>query len=256
MTIIDAVILGIVEGLSEFLPISSTGHLILAERIMGMASTEAVKSFDIVIQLGAIAAVVLLYWRSLILSRRTLLLVIAGFIPTGLIGLAMHGIIRTYFLGNITVVGWSLLLGGLFLVLFERLHREDPGATDALEAITFRQAVIIGTFQAIAIIPGVSRSAATIVGGLLLGLKRRTIVEFSFLLAVPTMLAASGLDLLRAGPSLTAHDGMAILIGFLTAFIIAIFAVRWFLRFIQEHTFTSFGIYRIIVGIAALVLWK
>ncbi len=255
MTVVSAIILGIVEGITEFLPISSTGHLILAERLIGMDSSDVVKSFDIVIQLGAILAVAILYWKTLLQSRRSILLIITAFIPTGIIGFALHGFVRSL-LGSTQVVSWSLLLGGLFLIIFEYLHRESASATDSVDAITVKQAVIIGIFQSIAIIPGVSRAAATIVGGLLLGLKRKTIVEFSFLLAIPTMLAASVLDLLKTGSAITGHDALLICIGFVTSFIIAIIAIRWFLSYIRSHTFTSFGIYRVIVGVLCLLLLK
>lgn len=255
MTIVSAIILGMVEGMTEFLPISSTGHLILTERILAIASSDVVKSFDIVIQLGAILAVAMLYWKRLLQSRRAIFLIIAAFIPTGIIGFVLHGFVRSL-LGSTQVVSWSLLLGGLFLIIFEYFHREEPSVTNSIEAITMKQAMIIGTFQSIAIIPGVSRAAATIVGGLLLGLKRKTIVEFSFLLAIPTMLAASVLDLLKTGSAITGHDALMIGIGFVTSFIVAILAVRWFLSYIRSHTFTSFGIYRVIVGVVCLLLLK
>jgi undecaprenyl-diphosphatase len=255
MTVLSAIILGVIEGLTEFLPISSTGHMILAEHLLGISATDAVKTFDIVIQVGAILAIAILYWRRFLQSRRALLLIIAAFIPTGVIGLLLHGFVRTL-LGSTQVVSWALLLGGIFLIVFERLYRESRSATETIEEITVKQAVIIGLFQAIAIIPGVSRAAATIVGGLLLGLKRRTIVEFSFLLAVPTMLAASALDLLKTSSAITGHDFLLIGIGFMTSFIVAIVAVRWFLSYIRNHTFTSFGIYRIIVGVLCLLLLR
>jgi undecaprenyl-diphosphatase len=250
MSFATAALLGLVEGITEFLPISSTGHLLLAEWVLQIQKTPVVLNFDMIIQLGAILAVVVLYWRTILLSRRTILLVIAGFIPTGIVGLALRHLQPA--LMNEGVVGTSLLLGGLFLIGFERIHREHKYAPQGIESITFRQAAIIGLFQSIAIIPGVSRSAATIIGGLLLGIRRKTIVEFSFLLAIPTMLAATCLSLLHLAPGMTAHDGLAIGIGFATAFISALVAVRWLLRFIQSHTFTGFGIYRVVLALVVL----
>lgn len=256
MTVVSAIILGIIEGLTEFLPVSSTGHLIVGARLLGIESTDAVKSFEIAIQVGAIAAIAILYRRTFMQSRRAVLFIMTAFIPTAVIGFLLHGFVRSYLLDSTTVVSWSLLLGGLFLIVFERFHREHAAPTDLIEAMSVRQAVIIGLFQSIAIIPGVSRAAATIIGGLTLGLSRRTIVEFSFLLAVPTMLAATAFDIFKTHTAISGHDAALIGIGGLTSFLVAIVAVRWFLSFIRSHSFTSFGIYRVIVGIVCLLLLK
>lgn len=250
MTPFHAFLLGIVEGITEFLPISSTGHLILTSALLRIPQTEFVKSFEIVIQLGAIAAVVVLYWRSL-WNRATVVTLMAGFLPTAIIGFTLYPFVKSALLGNTSVVLWALLIGGFVLIAFERIHHE-PETVASVPAITLRQAFLIGCAQAIAIIPGVSRSAATIVGGLLLGLSRKTIVEFSFLLAVPTMLAASALDLVKHGSSFSADQFGVLAIGFLTAFVVAGASIVFLLRYIQRHTFTPFGIYRI--GIA-VVFW-
>jgi undecaprenyl-diphosphatase len=191
----QAVIFGIVEAITEFLPISSTGHLKLTAHVMGLDQTSFLKSFEIIIQFGAILSVVVLYWRSLLVNLEIMKRVVVAFIPTGILGLIFYKLIKKYLLSSSTVVLWSLLLGGIFLIVFELLHKEDDDAVEDLATIPYRTSVLIGLFQSIAMIPGVSRSASTIVGGLVLGLKRKTIVEFSFLLAVPTMLAATGLDL-------------------------------------------------------------
>lgn len=249
MTFFDAAILGLIEGVTEFLPISSTGHLILASSLLGLAHTEFLKTFEIAIQLGAISAVAILYFKSFfkfnILAR-----LIVAFLPTAVVGLALYSIIKTYLIGNELVVVTALFLGGIALIAFELLHKEDPAAAAEMENISYKQALSIGLFQSIAIIPGVSRSAATIVGGLLLGLKRSTIVEFSFLLAVPTMAAATGLDLLKNYRSFTESNLAVLAVGFLTAFVVALVVVRFFLHFIKKHTFVPFGIYRILVSIA------
>jgi undecaprenyl-diphosphatase len=251
MTIFHAIILGIVEGLSEFLPISSTGHLILAGHLLGLPDGNFEKSFDIIIQLGAILAVVVLYWRALLVDRDTQKKVLAAFIPTGIIGLAFYKIVKTYLLGNIPLVVASLFVGGVFIVLFERWYaKKSKGELkNNISEITYKDAAIIGVCQSVAIVPGVSRSAATILGGLWLGVKRETIVEFSFLLAVPTMLAATGLDLIKNYSAFTSADLGILLAGLLSSFLVALAGIKFFLGFIKKYSFTAFGVYRIIVAV-------
>jgi undecaprenyl-diphosphatase len=247
MDILQAALLGIIEGAAEFLPISSTGHLILAGELMRIPATDFYKSFEIVIQLGAILAVVVLYIRSL-LNIEVLKRLAVAFIPTGIIGLAFYHLIKTYLLGNSTVVVSALLLGGIMLILFELARAERFQYDLPVSSITYKQAFVIGLFQAIAIVPGVSRSAATIVGGLLLELPRKTIVEFSFLLAVPTMAAATGLDILKNYGSFSA-DGMSLIaVGFIVSFVVALLAIKFFLSYVRTHGFLPFGIYRVIVA--------
>ena len=250
---LHALILGIVEGVTEFLPVSSTGHLILAGELLKIPSTEFQKSFDIVIQLGAILAVIVLYWKTL-WKIETIKKLIVAFIPTGIIGLALYKIVKTYLLNNHAVVLWALLLGGIILIAFELWHKELETATADISAISYKQATLIGLFQSIAIIPGVSRSAATIVGGLFLGIKRATIVEFSFLLAVPTMLAASGLDLVKNAALFSTNQFGTLAIGFITAFVVAIFSIKFLLRFVKTHNFIPFGVYRIVIAILFWVI--
>jgi undecaprenyl-diphosphatase len=196
MTLLQSIILGIVEGITEFLPISSTGHLILASRLLGLPQTEFQKSFEIAIQLGAIASVIVLHWRRF-LEPAVLSRVLVAFVPTGIIGLALYRVVKTYFFDSETVVLWALGLGGVALIVFELLHREKDDAVSDVAAISYAKALLIGLFQSLSIVPGVSRAGATIIGGLIVGLSRRTIVEFSFLLAVPTMLASRTLPPLR-----------------------------------------------------------
>ncbi len=247
MEIWHSVILGIVEGITEFLPISSTGHLILTSYLLGLPDAVFTKSFEIVIQLGAILSVIFLYWKKLC-DVGTIKKLLVAFIPTGIIGLLLYKIVKTYLLGSTVVVLWSLLLGGIALIVFEILHKEK--VDDLPDDISYRQAIIIGICQSLAIIPGVSRSASTIVGGLMLGLKRSTIVEFSFLLAVPTMLAASGLDLFK-NYSVFSLDQFGILaIGFIVSFIVALGSIKFLLSYIRKHSFIAFGVYRIILSIA------
>ncbi len=259
MTIITSIVLGIVEGITEFLPISSTGHLILASQVLRLGQTEFLKSFEIIIQLGAIGAVVALYWRQLLVNWQVMKRVAVAFIPTAIIGLILYKIIKSYLLGNSWVVVVSLFAGGLILIFFELwLTKKDTKSLgglasklkiDSLEKISYKNSVIIGLCQSLAVIPGVSRSAATIVGGLALNIKREAIVEFSFLLAVPTMLAATGLDLVKSSPNFTVSEFGLLLIGFMVSFLVALMAIKTFLAYIKNNNFIAFGIYRIIVAI-------
>jgi undecaprenyl-diphosphatase len=261
----NAAILGVVEGVTEFLPISSTGHLILSAKLLALPATEFWKSFEIFIQLGAILAVVVIYWRRL-WERTIIKKLIVAFVPTAVLGLIFYKFIKHYLLGNLSVVIWSMLIGGVILVAFEWWYKRRSGLKDVVGqlispidyetadvGISYRQALIIGLCQSVAMVPGVSRSAATIIGGLALGLKRRTIVEFSFLLAVPTMAAATGLDLFKNVVTFQASDFSLLAIGFVGSFFTALLVIKWLLAFIQKYSFTIFGIYRII---AAIIFWK
>jgi undecaprenyl-diphosphatase len=249
MTPFDAGLLGIVEGVSEFLPISSTGHLILASTLLGLQQTDIQKTFEIVIQLGAILAVVVYYWRRFFDIELIKKLVVA-FIPTGLVGFLVYPFFKAALNGNLQVVVWSLILGGIVLIFFERFKREDSGT---IESLSYAQCAQIGLIQSIAIIPGVSRSAATIVGGELLGMSRVAVVEFSFLLAVPTMLAATGYDLLKQAHAFSSADFGLLAIGGIAAFVVALGSIHWLLSFVRTHGFSGFGIYRIAVGLVFLI---
>jgi len=247
MTFFHALILGIVEGITEFLPVSSTGHLILTSKLLGLSPTDFLKSFEVIIQLGAILAVFVLYGKRLFTSWELFKRVAVAFIPTAVLGLALYKIVKS-FLGSESVVLWALALGGLALILFERFHREPADAgVDTL--ISYKQAIIIGVVQSLAFIPGVSRSAATIVGGLALGLRRKAAVEFSFLLAIPTMVAATGLDLIKGGAGFSGSQFSLLATGFIAAFVVAIFAIKWLLKIVQSRTFIPFGMYRILIAL-------
>lgn len=249
MTIIQAFILGIVEGLTEFLPISSTAHLMIANRILGLEATEFVKSFDIIIQLGAIAAVVILYIRRLFVQTTTFFKIALAFLPTAIIGVLLYPLVKKNLLGNLLVAGIALIVGGIIMIIFEYIHKNKEGK----ENISFKSAFLVGVFQSLALIPGVSRAGATIIGGQSLGISRKTIVEFSFLLAIPTMLAASGLDVIKSNISFNQTKWLLLAIGFSTAFLTALVAIRFFLRFIEKHSFSGFGWYRIVVGAGILL---
>ena len=253
LSALHAIILGVVEGLTEFLPVSSTGHLILAAHALRIPETEFIKSFEIIIQLGAILAVLALYWRKLLTNWKIFSRVAVAFLPTALIGLVLYKTIKTYLLGNAAVVLWSLAIGGALLIFFELLHaRKTPTTSGAdttaeLESMSYGTAAFVGLFQSLAII-GPSGSAATIVGGMIAGMSRAAIVEFSFMLAVPVMAAATGLDLIKSAGSFARADLAALGVGFAAAFVAALLAVRFFIRYVQKHTFVPFGIYRIVLA--------
>jgi undecaprenyl-diphosphatase len=227
--------------------------MILASDLMGLEHTEFLKSFEIAIQVGAISSVVFLYWRLLLVDFEVIKRVIVAFLPTGVLGLTLYRVVKSYLLGSAAVVLWSLFLGGLFLIAFEYWHREKDDAAGEIRQMSYKTALIIGLFQSIAMVPGVSRSASTIIGGLILGLKRKTIVEFSFLLAVPTMLAATVYDLMKSAPEMTLGQVDFLIAGFVTAFIVALLSIKFLLRFIQTHTFIPFGVYRIILVVVLLI---
>ena len=265
MTIFNSLILGLIEGLTEFLPISSTAHLVLASSWLKIPTSEFLKTFEISIQLGAILAVVILYWKRIWSSWNLIGKIIAAFLPTALIGLLLYKIIKSYLLDNLYIIAVALALGGIILIIFEKYYarknnrvgasQSSEKSKDELSTISYGQAAIIGVFQSLAVIPGVSRAAATIIGGLSLGIKRKEIVEFSFLLAIPTMLAATGLDLYKSRDVLSGlggHDLLVWLIGFTASFITAIIGVRFLLRYIQKNNFVSFGWYRIVLGLITL----
>lgn len=246
MNIFQALILSVIEGITEFLPISSTGHLILASRIMDIKQTEFTKSFEIIIQLGAILAVVVLYGKKFFSDRKMWPTIIATFIPTAAVGFLLYGPIKSYLLGNGHIVVASLILGGMALIFLDRLKKPiQIGVHD----LTVRDGTLIGLFQSVSVIPGVSRSAATIVGGMFRGLSRQDAVYLSFLSAVPVMAAATGYDLLKSYRLFTPRDFTLILVGFMGSFVTAMAAVRWLLSYVKNRSFTVFGIYRIIAGI-------
>ncbi|QIG78776.1 undecaprenyl-diphosphate phosphatase [Stakelama tenebrarum] len=262
--LIVIILLGIVEGITEFLPVSSTGHLVLAGSLLGFNS-EVSGTFEIVIQLGAILSVIVLYWRrfwnvlegllrrdsgAIAFTRNVLL----AFLPSAVIGLFVYSAIKALLtspqLGPI-VVSIALIVGGVIILLMERLIPHPPEGS--VEGMSWRTALAIGVFQCLAMIPGVSRSGATIMGALGMGVDRKTAAEFSFFLAVPTMLAASVLDLIKSHDSLGEAGWSAIAIGFVVSFVVALLVIRWFLAIVTRHGFAPFAWYRIAIGGIALV---
>lgn len=252
MTLFHAIILGIVEGITEFLPISSTGHMILVGTLLNIPQTEFAKTFEIVIQLGAIMAVVFLYVKTLLTKRSLWGTLIAAFIPTSIIGFIAYKAVKQFLLGNPMVTVIALGFGGVAFYLIEYFLKKRTLKTTMLEKITIPQAILIGFGQSVSIIPGVSRAAASIFTGMITGLSRQTAVEFSFLLAIPTMVAASALDIIKSKPFIDGTQLLPVIIGTVVAFITAMITVKLFLRYVQNHTFLPFAIYRILL---ALVFW-
>ncbi len=251
MTILQSLVLAAVEGLTEFLPISSTGHLILASRLLRLPQTEFVKTFEIVIQSGAILAVIVLYGKKLLRSRALWNRLFIAFLPTAIIGALLYPFIKNILIGNTTVVLVGLALGGIFLIVFERLYK--PQTTPVpLENLPYRSAFLIGLTQAVAVIPGVSRAAASIVGGMLLGLPRTSAAEFSFILAVPTILAATALDLTKTGFVFSSQEYGLLALSLVGSFITAYLAIKTFINYLQHHTLAAFGVYRLVL---ALIFW-
>ncbi|MEK7610664.1 MAG: undecaprenyl-diphosphate phosphatase [Patescibacteria group bacterium] len=250
MTVIQALVLGLVEGITEFLPISSTGHLILVSELMGLTPSAFGTTFKIVIQLGAILAVVWLYGRTLLKDSTMAKKVLVALVPTGLIGFLLYPVIKEYFLDNSLLTLWALGLGGLALIVFDRWHRVGDG-----EQISYSQALFIGFCQSLAIVPGVSRSAAAIVGAMALGRSRRAAVEFSFLSAIPVMVAASGFDLFKNFSALAAGEGKLLLIGLAASFFTALVAIKFLLSYVSRRDLTVFGVYRIALAALLLAVW-
>ncbi|MBL7942898.1 MAG: undecaprenyl-diphosphate phosphatase [Flavobacteriales bacterium] len=252
MSLLEVIIIAIVEGLTEFLPISSTGHMIIAEHLLGIEDTPFTRTFIISIQFGAIASVLVLYWRRFLQSVRFYLLLLVAFIPAAILGVLADDYVDAA-LGSVTIVATSLLIGGFVLLGVDRWLK--PSTTQEL---TYKKALVIGLFQCIAMIPGVSRSAATIIGGMSQQLNRQKAAEFSFFLAVPTLFAAGAYKLwigIEEVPELFNRENLLkLLVGNIVAFVVALLAIRFFIQFLTRHGFRLFGWYRIILGIVLLVL--
>jgi undecaprenyl-diphosphatase len=254
MSLIEAVILAIIEGITEFLPISSTGHMIIGSSLMGIADRPFTKVFTVAIQLGAIMSVVVLYWKRFFQSRDFYFKVGVAFIPAVVAGLLLKNYIDRL-LERVDVVAYMLLAGGIFFLFLDRIFKP---ANQTEEVVTYPKAFRIGMFQIIAMIPGVSRSAATIIGGLSQKLTRKTAAEFSFFLAVPTMAGATVLAVggfIKDGGTFTGNELAVLAVGNFVAFIVAMIAIRSFIAFLTKHGFALFGYYRIVVGIVILILY-
>ena len=250
MTIWQAIILAIVEGITEFLPVSSTGHMIIASSFMGISHLDFTKMFTVNIQFGAILSVVVLYWKRFFQSTDFYFKLFVAFLPAAVLGFLLNDIIDSL-LENVIVVAISLLVGGIVLLFIDKITNEKVTAE---REITYFDALKIGFFQCIAMIPGVSRSASTIIGGMLQGLSRKQAAEFSFFLAVPTMAAAGGYKLLKTYDTIQSEDIKTLLLGNLIAFVVAMLAIKFFISFLTKYGFKVFGYYRIILGLILLGL--
>jgi undecaprenyl-diphosphatase len=251
--IFESILLGIIEGFTEFLPISSTGHLIVASEALGIDQNNVTKAYEVIIQFAAILAVILNYsdkfspkkielWKKLILA----------FIPIGAVGFIFSDFIKAMF--DIKIVAWMFIIGGIIFLIVERYYKEKEHFIDDVEKVSYKQALWIGIAQIFALIPGTSRAGSTIIGAMLVGLNRKASAEFSFLLAFPVMCATTGYDLLKHYKDFTDANLLVLGIGFVTAFIVAYATIKLFLAFLQRFTFVAFGIYRILFG-AILLLW-
>lgn len=265
--ILIIITLSVVEGITEFLPISSTGHMIIVERIINsiLFSKEFMNNFLIIVQFGAILAVLVKFFKKLnpfgydkkhfLLTMNLWFKIIAALIPTVFIGLILDDYISNYFLDNVYVVAASLIFYGILLIIIEKKSPKNNGAykINSFTKITYREAFFIGTFQCLAMIPGTSRSGATIIGSLLLGISRTIAAEFSFFLAVPTMFGATLLKLVKSGFNFTFEESMFLLLGVLISFIVAYISINWFMNFIKKRKFSYFGLYRILLGIVVFI---
>jgi len=254
MNIIQTIIISIVEGLTEFLPVSSTGHMIIAEKLLGVESTEFVKAFTVNIQFGAILSVVVLYWKRFFQTWDFYWKLLIAVIPALVLGFLLSERIDKL-LDDVLVVAVMLVLGGILMLFVDKWFNKP----EENQTMDWKRSLKIGFFQCIAMIPGVSRSMATIVGGMTTKLSRKNAAEFSFFLAVPTMAAASGYKLLKlvtdpAGVSMLSENLLTLLIGNFVSFLVAMAAIKFFIGFLTKHGFKAFGYYRIVVGVVILVL--
>ena len=254
MTIVDSIILGAVEGLTEFLPISSTGHLIVISQFLGLEQTNAHKTFEVAIQLGSILAVLFLFVKRLLVDKMLWLKIIIAFLPTAIFGFLFYKTIKSLF--GAESVAIMLIVGGFVFLIVEYFRRNHDDKKDkTINDLTIKEALTIGLFQSLSMVPGTSRSGATMIGGLFTGLSRKSAAEFSFLLAIPTMFVATFYDLYKNRSEMIIDDYSLLAIGFVTAFVVAFFTVKAVMNFLTTHTFVVFGIYRIIFGILLLAIF-
>lgn len=253
MDIFQAIIIGIIEGFTEFLPISSTGHMIIAGKFMGIEENALMKAYNVIIQFAAILAVMLIYREKISFKKVDLWMkLFVAFLPLAIVGFIFKDTIKSLF--NVETVAWMFIVGGVIFLVLEYFYEEKEHHVNEVENVTFTQAWWVGFSQIFSLIPGTSRAGATIVGGLLSGLNRKTSSDFSFLLAIPVMGAVTGYDLLKHYKDFANADWGAFVVGFIVAFIVAYITVKLFLVFIQRFTFVPFGIYRIIFGIILLMV--
>lgn len=253
MSFLHAIILGIVEGITEFLPISSTGHMIIASSVMGIEDNSFTKAFEVIIQFGAILSVLVLYWKRFLPQWDFYKKLFVAFLPTAVIGFVVKDLVD-HLLGSVQVVAWALIAGGVILVWSDRLFAHLTALGKKTSELTYADSVKLGLFQSVAMIPGVSRSAATIMGGLTLGMNKKEAAEFSFFLAVPTMAAATGYKLLKIYKTIEPSQISTLALGCVVAFFVALLAIKFFIGIVTRYGFRGFGFYRIALGVLILIL--
>jgi len=251
--IFQSIILGIIEGFTEFLPISSTGHMIVASKFLGLPQSENIKAFEVIIQLAAILAVVVIYKdkfspKKIELWKR----LIVAYLPLAIVGFIFRHQIKELF--SVQIVAVMFIVGGVVFLIVEKFYKAKEHLITSVESVTIKQSFWIGIAQVFALIPGTSRAGSTIIGGLLVGLDRKTSAEFSFLLAFPVMLTVSGYDLLKHYHEFSAQNIDTLIVGFIVSFIVAFITIKLFLSFLDRFTFVSFGVYRILFGVVLLIL--
>lgn len=252
MDISQVLILSTVEGLTEFLPISSTAHLVLTSHALAIPKDSFLSTFEISIQLGAIAAVGVISGKKILEDKKLMYKAIIGFVPTGIIGLGLYNVVKS-FLSNPFIPVAALFTGGIAIILieyyFKKQSKDHKHKLRTLANLTYKESLVIGLIQSISMIPGVSRSAASIFGGMILKLDRKSAVEFSFLLAIPTMVFATSYELFKSKLTYTSSEYMFLVIGIFGSFITALIAIRWLLKYVTANNFVVFGIYRIVLSI-------
>jgi undecaprenyl-diphosphatase len=253
MDFIQTIILSIIEGITEFLPISSTGHLIIMAKLMNLSQNAVQTNFEITIQLASIFAVCYEYREKFYNNLELWKKIIISFIPVGVIGLLFHKIV--YQLFTVQIVAIAFIVGGIIFLIIEKYYKEKEHNIKDLKDITYKQSLLIGIAQAFSLIPGTSRSGATIVGGMLCNLNRKTATEFSFLGALPVMLAATLFDVVKHHAELGSGDISNLIIGFIVSFFMALITIRLFLKYIEKYNFVPFGVYRILFGVILLVFF-
>lgn len=255
MTFLEIFFYSLIEGLTEFLPVSSTGHLIIFSHFLTKENESFIKSFEVIIQFGAIFSVLVVYWRTFVTSVQFYKNLFVAFLPTAIIGFLLRNRVNEW-LGSIQIVAWALIIGGIILIASDHYFKSTSTAGKSLDNLNYRESFLLGLFQCLALIPGVSRSGATILGGLGLKFNKKAAAEFSFFLAVPTIAAATFYKSYKILPTITADQISDLILGSFLSFVIAIVAIKTFISLVSRFGFRYFGIYRIILGVVILMLIK
>lgn len=255
MTIWEIFFYSLIEGLTEFLPVSSTGHLIIYSHYLAKENDAFIKSFEVIIQFGAIFSVIVVYWKTFLSSLQFYKNLFVAFLPAAVIGFLMRNLVNEW-LGSILIVAWSLIIGGIVLIASDYMFKSTATDGKSLDKLNYKESLYLGLFQCFALIPGVSRSGATILGGLALKYNKKAAAEFSFFLAVPTIAAATLYKSYKILPTITSDQITTLLIGCVLSFLIAIIAIKTFIKLVSRYGFKHFGIYRIVLGVLILLLVK